>query len=257
MGTSRGADIATRSVHVKKAVDHAGISIKHNLILIFVPKMETDKEYRGAIHQLETLRLKRMTTLEYACQVSDIPYYGAIPITECRTHRIWRTSFPKVQKRQRGCSFVISVLWCQYTQAGHLVVRELNAHPCSKACSAHSKLAMDAQPVVEKVSPENDSSVFSTSLQRSPALLIPRPIFYYNYHVGECPDLVFGRNLVQYATSRGSEDDVPKIIRICVEEVNRRGLDAERIYMVSSSTGCIADKLGSVLLYRLLDGRRR
>src|SRR5712691_2762183 len=116
---------------------------------------------------------------------------------------------------------------------------------------------MDAQPVVEKVSPENDSSVFNASLHRSPALSIPRPIFYYNYHVGECPDLVFGCKLVDYATARGSENDVPKVIRTCIEEVNRRGLDAEGIYTVSSPTGHIADKLGSVLLYRLLVGGRR
>lgn len=36
-GTSRGADIATRSVHhAEEAVDQTGISIEHNLILIFV-----------------------------------------------------------------------------------------------------------------------------------------------------------------------------------------------------------------------------
>jgi hypothetical protein len=118
---------------------------------------------------------------------------------------------------------------------------------------------MDAQVVIQKVSPENDSSVFSASLHRSPALSVPGSIIYNNYHVGECPDLVFGCKLVDYATARGSENDVPKIIRSCVEEVNRRGLDVGGIYMVSSPTGCIADKLGSVLLYRLLVGlgRRR
>lgn len=212
--------------------------------------MGSDKEYRGAIHQLETLRSKRITTLEGACKVSGIPYYGTIPTIGCRTRRVWRTSFPKTQKRQRSCFFVISALSCQYIQAGHLVIREFNAHPCSNACSAHSKSAMDAQSVVEKVSPENDTSVLSASLRRSPALSTPRPIFYYNYHVGECPDLVFGCKLVDCANARGSENEVPKIIGICIEEVNRRGLDAEGIYRVSSPTGRIANRLGSVSLCR-------
>jgi hypothetical protein len=91
--------------------------------------------------------------------------------------------------------------------------------------------------VVENVSAENDTAVLSASLRRSTALSNPRPIFYYNYHVGECPDLVFGRKLVDYATARGSENDVPKILRVCIEEVNRRGLNAEGIYRVSSPTG--------------------
>jgi len=38
---------------------------------------------------------------------------------------------------------------------------------------------------------------------------------------------------VDYATARGSENDVPKIIKICIDEVDRRGLDAEGIYRVS------------------------
>jgi hypothetical protein len=35
-------------------------------------EMKPDKEYRGAIHHLETIRLRRMSTLEGAIKVSDI-----------------------------------------------------------------------------------------------------------------------------------------------------------------------------------------
>lgn len=39
---------------------------------------------------------------------------------------------------------------------------------------------------------------------------------------------------MDYATARGlGEGDVPKIVRICVQEVDQRGLDAEGIYRVS------------------------
>jgi hypothetical protein len=35
-------------------------------------EMKPDKEYRGAIHHLETIRLRRISTLESVMKVSDI-----------------------------------------------------------------------------------------------------------------------------------------------------------------------------------------
>jgi hypothetical protein len=78
-------------------------------------------------------------------------------------------------------------------------------------------------------------SILSASLRRSLALSIPPAILYYNYHVGECQDLIFGVSLADYATARGSENDVPKVLRICIDEIDKRGLDAEGIYRVSPS----------------------
>lgn len=52
-------------------------------------------------------------------------------------------------------------------------------------------------------------------------------------YVGECRDLIFGVSLVDYATARGlPEGEVPKIIRICIQDIEQRGLDAEGIYRV-------------------------
>jgi hypothetical protein len=75
----------------------------------------------------------------------------------------------------------------------------------------------------------------AASLRRSLALSIPTPTLYYNYQVGECQDLIFGVSLADYATARGSENDIPKILRICIDEIDKRGLDAEGIYRVSPS----------------------
>lgn len=69
---------------------------------------------------------------------------------------------------------------------------------------------------------------------QSLALSIPIPILYHNFYVGECKDLIFGFSLQDYATARDlPEGEIPKIVRICIEEVDRRGLDAEGIYRVS------------------------
>lgn len=64
----------------------------------------------------------------------------------------------------------------------------------------------------------------------------PKRVLYTNYYVGDCMDLIFGVGLVDYATSRGlSDGEVPKIVRICINEVDRRGLNSEGIYRVSNN----------------------
>lgn len=46
--------------------------------------------------------------------------------------------------------------------------------------------------------------------------------------------MIFGFSLQDYATARDlPEGEIPKIVRICIEEVDRRGLDSEGIYRVS------------------------
>jgi hypothetical protein len=85
----------------------------------------------------------------------------------------------------------------------------------------------------EKISAKTDTSVLATSLRSSLALSIPPRTLYYNYHVGECSDLVFGVSLAVYATDRESQRNIPNILRLCIEEVDKRGLDVEGIYAVS------------------------
>lgn len=72
-------------------------------------------------------------------------------------------------------------------------------------------------------------------ISQSLASSIPPPVLYHNFHVGECRDLIFGFSLQDYATARDlPEGEIPKVVRICIEEVDRRGLNAEGIYRVSS-----------------------
>lgn len=101
------------------------------------------------------------------------------------------------------------------------------------ACSTHTDLAIHAKSAVEKISAKTDTSALTTSLRSSFALSIPPRTLCYNYDVGECSDLVFGVSLADYATVRESQDRVPYILRLCIEEVDKRGLGVERIYMLS------------------------
>lgn len=88
--------------------------------------------------------------------------------------------------------------------------------------------------MIDRISPSKDVQVLSQAIPRSLASAIPKSVLYWNYSVGECSDLIFGVNLVDYATARGLPDgDYPKILRICIREVDARGLDSEGIYRVS------------------------
>jgi hypothetical protein len=88
--------------------------------------------------------------------------------------------------------------------------------------------------MVDKINPERDTSQVTVHIPRLLMAATPRPHYYQHFLVGECRDLIFGVSLVDYATSKCLADgDVPKIIRICVKEIDDRGLDAEGIYRVS------------------------
>ena len=86
---------------------------------------------------------------------------------------------------------------------------------------------------VEKALNGRDTSEsLRASFHRSLSFSIPPPTFYRGYCPGVHPDsvLIFGVPLVDVETN---QDDVPKVMRICIEEVEKRGLDAKRIYSVS------------------------
>lgn len=106
--------------------------------------------------------------------------------------------------------------------------------------STSLQLASHGAQQIEKVSTSRDMKGVNTYIAQSLASSIPTPILYHNYHVGECKDLIFGFSLQDYATSRDlPEGEIPKIVRICIEETDRRGLDAEGIYRVSPLAGCL------------------
>jgi hypothetical protein len=115
----------------------------------------------------------------------------------------------------------------------------------SATTTTQTHLSSHARNAVSKISPEKDASLLTSHISKSLASAIPKPILYYNYRVGECSDLIFGVSLVDYATARNLPDgEVPKIVRICVKEVDERGLNNEGIYRVSGRHA-IVQEVGS------------
>ena len=91
---------------------------------------------------------------------------------------------------------------------------------------------MSTRVEVEKALASRDTS--ETDLRaffgRELSFSIPLSAFYHSYCPGTHSDLVFGVPLVDLATD---EDKVPKVLTMCMEEVEKRGLNTNRIYSVS------------------------
>ncbi|KAH9030239.1 Rho GTPase activation protein [Lactarius deliciosus] len=104
---------------------------------------------------------------------------------------------------------------------------------CSTACTMYNQdLATKIGPEVENALAGTDTSNLKASFRRTLSSSIPPPALYRNYRLGGYSNLVFGVPLQECMTDG---DHVPKVIRMCIEEVERRGLDTHKIYSVSLS----------------------
>ncbi|THH12879.1 hypothetical protein EW146_g7284 [Bondarzewia mesenterica] len=182
----RGQDNALRSVRAKREAD------------------EADKEYRKGVHWLETLRLRRVKTLE--------------------------AGYTSLERFVLESAETVKKVLVSYTDN------------MFATCATQTQLASHVRTVVEQISAERDTARVSAHIPRSLAMATPKPVLYYNYHVGECRDLIFGVSMVNYATARGlGERNIPKIVRICIQEIDQRGLYCEGIYRVSGRLAVVQE----------------
>ncbi|KAI9439449.1 Rho GTPase activation protein, partial [Lactarius psammicola] len=90
---------------------------------------------------------------------------------------------------------------------------------------------MSTRAQVEKTLAETETSNLRASFRHALSFSIPPLTPYRNYRPGAYSDLIFGVPLVDLTTN---EDNVPKVMRMCIEEVEKRGLNTKNIYSVSS-----------------------
>jgi hypothetical protein len=104
----------------------------------------------------------------------------------------------------------------------------------STTSEKYDSLAISTREEVENVLARKDTSesVLRASFCRALSFSIPPPTFYRNYCPGAHSDLIFGAPLVDLVTN---QDNVSKVMRICIDEVEKRGLDTKSIYLVSQS----------------------
>jgi hypothetical protein len=77
-----------------------------------------------------------------------------------------------------------------------------------------------------------DTSELRASFRRALSFSIPPLTLYRDYRPGGYSNLIFGVPLVDHATSEGN---VPEVMRMCMEEVEKRGLNIDGLYTVSLS----------------------
>ncbi|KZW02078.1 RhoGAP-domain-containing protein [Exidia glandulosa HHB12029] len=165
---------------------------------------EADKEYRKAVHWCETLRLRRVKILEGG--------YNSLEI------------------------FV--------REATDAVKKSLTVYVDNLLALAKTNVnfAEHAAPLVMKISAEKDTERIHALIPPSLAAATPKRILYHNYHVGDCPDICFGVALVDYATSRNLQEGVtPRIVQLCISEIEARGLEMEGIYRISGRHALVQD----------------
>ena len=103
---------------------------------------------------------------------------------------------------------------------------------CSTASTNYNHLAISTGVEVKNALGDTSEDDLRASFRRALSFSIPPPTFYRNY----CPSahselgLTFGVPLVDVETG---QDNIPKVMRSCIEEVEKRGLDTKRIYSVS------------------------
>ena len=101
---------------------------------------------------------------------------------------------------------------------------------CSTACATLDDLARNTWVEVENAWAGIDTSNLRASFCRALSFSIPPLTLYRNYRPGAYSDLIFGVPLVDVETDK---DNVPKVMRMCIEEVEKRGLNTKGIYSVS------------------------
>jgi hypothetical protein len=104
----------------------------------------------------------------------------------------------------------------------------------SATSATQSQLSTHLGDVVHEIKPLQDLTRLRQLTASTLTAAIPKKVLYYSYQVGECHDMLFGVSLVDYASSRGlRENEVPKIVGLCIAEMEQRGLRTEGIYRVS------------------------
>ncbi|KAI9433310.1 Rho GTPase activation protein [Lactarius indigo] len=98
------------------------------------------------------------------------------------------------------------------------------------ACATYNNdLVTNIGPEVKEALAGTDTSNLKASFRRTLSSSIPPPALYRNYRLGTYSNLVFG---VPLQDCMIDGDNVPKVIRMCIEEVEQRpeGLDTYQIY---------------------------
>ena len=102
---------------------------------------------------------------------------------------------------------------------------------CSKACTENDVTAKRTGAEVESALSGTDTSDLKVFFRQALDFSTPPLILYRNCRPGGYSNLIFGVPLVDLGMNN-SEEKIPKVMRICIDEVEKRGMDVDKIYSV-------------------------
>jgi hypothetical protein len=75
-----------------------------------------------------------------------------------------------------------------------------------------------------------DTTDLKASFRHALSFSIPPPALYCNHHPGASSESIFGVPLAYIETNQGT---ISKVMKMCIDEVEKRGLDIKKIYEVT------------------------
>ena len=99
----------------------------------------------------------------------------------------------------------------------------------SKACTKNDVIARRTGAEVGSALSGTETSDLKVSFRQTLYFSTPPLTLYRNCRPGGYSNLIFGVPLVDLGTN---EENVPKVMRMCIEEVEKRGLNVDKIYSV-------------------------
>lgn len=186
----------------------------------------SDDDCRQAVGQLSDFRWIRAEHLEDGYDVSDVfaTVLIVVPNTANAVSRPTRS-----HSNCERCSSQIHGWHDVSFMKPSWNLREIDT-TCSTACAQYANLATSTRAEVEKSLGGRDTSDLTASFRRALSHSIPPPALYRNYRLGPGSRLIFGVPLVQLETD---PDNVPKVLRMCIEEAEKKYLNTRGIYSVS------------------------
>ncbi|KAI8149325.1 hypothetical protein BJV82DRAFT_587562 [Fennellomyces sp. T-0311] len=167
-----------------------------------VEVVEADKEYRKMVRKLDALSKRQTGVNEFAIKTAQEQ------ITQ-KTERV-KECFEKVMDSE-----------------------------ATKFNGMHDMIR-STRGLLTNLDPERDAALYREMLNNS-RYPVPEPIYYNNFHVGECRYLIFGTSLMEYAQQH--QRSPPLLVSKCIEAIERQGgLEREGIYRISGKQSNI-DKL--------------
>lgn len=118
---------------------------------------------------------------------------------------------------------------------------------CRNACAKHDDITKSVKAEVDNAFGEPDTSDLKRSFRWALSSSTPPLALYRNYPpVGNSnSNLIFGVPLVDHCVN---EDEVPKVMDICIKEVEKRGLNIDNIYLVSLLSHVFGKSMLTVLV---------